>query len=443
MMTTSSLTCLILAAGLGTRMRTALPKPLHPVAGRPMILHALEAVSPLNPARCVVVIGPGMESLAQTVAPCPVAIQSAPKGTGDAVRAGYGTGDTSADVLVLYGDTPLVSTATLQALLARRRAPDNPAVVVSGMTPPNPTGYGRLVVNGEVLQAIVEEKDATPDQKKLTLCNGGIMVFDGALLPDLLASLTTANAKGEYYLTDTVAAARARGRMCAYVEIPHTDVLGVNTRAELATVEALMQQRLRAQALANGATLQDPATTYLSWDTVLGQDVTVEPSVFFGPGVRVENHVTIRAFSHLEGVTLGEGAVVGPFARLRPGTQVGEGAHVGNFVELKNTTLEPGAKANHLTYLGDAHVGAGANIGAGTITCNYDGFTKSRTTIGAGAFIGSNAALVAPVTIGPDALVAAGSVITADVSPDTLAITRAPPAHTPACGMATRRKERS
>ncbi len=419
-----------------------MPKPLHPVAGRPMILHALDAVAPLSPARCVVVIGPEMEALAQAVAPCPVAVQAVPRGTGDAVRAGYGAGDDSTDVLVLYGDTPLVSSATLQAMLERRRRPDNPAVVVSGMTPPVPTGYGRLVVENDQLQAIVEEKDASPLQRDIRLCNGGIMVFDGALLPELLTSLTTANAKGEYYLTDTIAAARARGRICAYVDIPHEDVLGVNTRAELAAVEALMQRRLRARAQENGATLQDPETTYFAWDTVLGQDVTVEPSVFFGPGVRVGDNVTIRAFSHLDGVTVEPGAVVGPFARLRPGSRVGEGCHVGNFVELKNTTLDAGAKANHLTYLGDAHVGAGANIGAGTITCNYDGFTKARTTIGAGAFIGSNAALVAPVTIGQDALVAAGSVITADVSADTLALTRAAQAHTPARGMATRRKDR-
>ncbi len=439
---TTNLSCIVLAAGMGTRMKSSLAKPLHKVAGRPMVLHTLAAAEKLNPQQMVVVIGQGMDALAEVVAPHRTAVQAMPKGTGDAVRAGLSAcADFKGDVLVLFGDTPLVSCETLQKLIGRRLAGDNPAVVVSGMTPPSPIGYGRLMIEGGNLLSIIEEKDANEGQKKITLCNGGIMLFDGALLPKLLAGITSNNAKGEFYLTDTIAVARQLGHVCAHVEIDYEDVLGVNTRADLAAVELIMQKRLRAQAMTNGATLTDPATVWLSWDTKLGQDVVIGPNVVFGPGVTVANNVEIRAFCHLEGATVGEGASIGPYARLRPGSKIGAGCHVGNFVELKNTVMDEGAKANHLTYLGDATIGKNANIGAGNITCNYDGFGKYKTEIGAGSFIGSNTALVAPVCIGEDALIAAGSVITADVSADALAFERSPQKVAANRGMATRRKE--
>ncbi len=439
---TTNLSCIVLAAGMGTRMKSSLAKPLHKVAGRPMVLHTLAAGEKLDPQQVIVVIGPDMAALAEVVAPHRTAVQAVPKGTGDAVRAGLSAcAGLKGDVLVLFGDTPLVSCETLQKLIERRLAGDNPAVVVSGMTPPSPTGYGRLMIEGGNLLSIVEEKDANEGQKKITLCNGGIMLFDGALLPKLLAGITSNNAKGEFYLTDTIAVARQLGHVCAHVEIDYEDVMGVNTRADLAAVELIMQKRLRVKALANGATLTDPSTVWFSWDTVLGQDVVIGPNVVFGPGVTVADSVEILAFCHLEGATVGEGARIGPYARLRPGSKIGAGCHVGNFVELKNTVMDAGAKANHLTYLGDASVGKGANIGAGTITCNYDGFGKYKTEIGAGAFIGSNAALVAPVSIGNDALIAAGSVITADVSADALAFERSPQKVAANRGMATRRKK--
>ncbi len=437
-----SLTCLILAAGRGTRMKTVLPKPLHKVAGKPMVQYCLEAAQSLNPTAMRVVIGPQMESLAVAVQPYETALQPEPKGTGHAVQCGLAGQQTDGDVLVLFGDTPLITPDTLRKVIERRAAADHPAIVVSGMTPPSPTGYGRLIVEGGTLIGIVEEKDATEAQRSIRLCNGGIMLFDGKLLPQLLAGLTSNNAKGELYLTDTIALARKAGQVCAHVEIPYEDVLGVNSRAELAAVEAMMQKRLRALAMANGATLVDPSTVYLSADTKLGQDAIIEPGVFFGPGVSVADGVTIKAFSHLEGVRVEQGAVVGPFARLRPETSIGAGAHIGNFVEVKKSTVAEGAKINHLSYIGDAAVGACANIGAGTITCNYDGFKKSQTRIGADAFIGSNTALVAPVNVGEAALIAAGSVITADVPADALAIGRSPQKYAPNRGMATRRKER-
>jgi bifunctional UDP-N-acetylglucosamine pyrophosphorylase/glucosamine-1-phosphate N-acetyltransferase len=437
-----SLSCLILAAGKGVRMKSALPKPLHQVAGRPMVSYCVAAAEALQPARIVVVIGPGMEAMADAVQPHGTALQPEAKGTGHAVQSGMAALAASDEVLVLFGDTPLVTAATLQKLRDRRTAGDNPAVVVSGMTPPSATGYGRLLVEGGSLMGIVEERDASEAQRSIKLCNGGIMLFDGHLLPQLLKGLSNNNAKGEYYLTDTIALARKAGHACAHVEIPCEEVMGVNSRVELAAVEAVMQQRLRKAVMDGGATLQDPNSVYLSHDTQLGRDVTIEPHVYFGPGVSVADGVTIRAFSHLEGVSIGKGAIIGPFARLRPGTTLSEGVHIGNFVELKKAEVAAGAKINHLSYIGDAVVGAHANIGAGTITCNYDGFGKYRTEIGAGAFIGSNTALVAPVKIGPEALVGAGSVITSDVPADALALERSPQKVAAQRGMATRRKER-
>jgi len=441
-MMTANLTCLILAAGRGTRMKTALPKPLHQVANRPMVSYAVKAAEGLKPEKIVVVIGPGMDQLADTVAPHSTALQAEAKGTGHAVQAGMNGLGPKGDVLVLFGDTPLVTTATLTKLIERRAAGDNPAVVVSGMTPANNTGYGRLIVENGQLAGIVEEKDADEAQKQIRLCNGGIMLFDGALLPELLAGLSNQNAKGEYYLTDTIALARRKGRTCAHVEIADEDVLGVNSRAELAVVEKVMQKRLRKQVMDNGVTLVDPDTVYLSADTTYGIDVVIGPNVVIGNGVSLGDNVEIKPFTHIEEARIASNVKVGPFARLRGGVQLAENAYVGNFVELKNSKMGEGAKAGHLAYLGDATVGANANIGAGTITCNYNGFTKSKTEIGAGAFIGSNTALVAPVKIGADALIGAGSVITSDVPADALALERSPQKMAPSHGMATRRRER-
>lgn len=440
---------IILAAGKGTRMRSHLPKVLHPIAGRPMIGHVLASLGPLGCAPVVVVVGPGMEAVAKAVAPNRTALQSEQLGTGHAVLAAKDAVDKETrdkgegDVLILYGDTPFISTATLQAMLARRRAADSPAAVVLGMRPGNPAEYGRLVIDREGhLEAIVEYRDATAEQRGIGLCNSGVMAVDGAAIWDLLAEVGTANAKGEYYLTDIVALARRRGRVCAAVEAPAEELVGINSRAELAAAEALLQERLRARAMEEGATLIDPSSVWLSFDTRLGRDVLVEPHVFFGPGVTVADGAVIHAFSHIEGARIDAGASIGPFARLRPGSIIGARARLGNFVETKNATLAEGAKANHLSYLGDAEVGERVNVGAGTITVNYDGFSKSRTVIGAGAFIGSNSALVAPVTVGAGAIVAAGSVVTRDVAPDALAVGRGRQVEKPGWARLFREKKR-
>jgi len=417
---------IILAAGKGTRMKSHLPKVLHPIAGRPMIGHVLASLAPLGCAPIVVVVGPGMEAVSKAVAPNRTALQAEQLGTGHAALAAKAAlGQREGDVLILYGDTPFISTETFEALLARRRAEDRPAAVVLGMRPGDPTGYGRLLVDGKgQLEAIVEHRDATAEERRIGLCNSGVMAVEGALLWDLLDEVGNDNAKGEYYLTDIVALARRRGRLAAAIEAPAEELVGINSRAELAAAEALLQDRLRARAMEGGATLIDPASVWLSFDTRLGCDVVIGPHVVFGPGVEVADGVIIRSFCDLEGARIEAGAEIGPFARLRPGSIIGPKAKVGNFVETKNTTLAAGAKANHLTYLGDARVGAKTNVGAGTITCNYDGFGKYRTEIGAGAFIGSNSALVAPVTVGDGAIIAAGSVITQDVAADALAVGR-------------------
>ena len=421
------LAAVLLAAGKGTRMKSRLPKVLHPIAGRPMIGHVLASLAPLAPEPAVVVVAPDMDGLAAAVAPHRIAVQEQQLGTGHAVKAAReALGEGTDDLLILYGDTPFISTATLRRLVERRRQGDAPAVVVLGMRPSDPAEYGRLVVDGGGrLQAIVEFADADETLRRQGLCNSGVMAVDGRRIWDLLARLRCDNAKGEYYLTDIVRLAHADGLGAVALEAPAEELLGVNSRAELAAAEAAMQKRLRAHAMEEGATLIDPSTVWLSFDTRLGSDVTVGPNVFFGPGVEVADGAEIRGFSHLEGAKVGPGAVIGPFARLRPGSVIGEKARVGNFVETKNLRLAAGAKANHLAYLGDATVGEGANVGAGTITCNYDGYGKYQTTIGAGAFIGTNSSLVAPVTIGPGAIVAAGSVVTEDVAADALAIARA------------------
>lgn len=405
-------------------MRSDMPKVLHPLAGRPMIVHVMATLHSLAPARQIVVIGTQSDAVARTVKPAQIAVQDPPLGTGHALLcARDALTDATGTVIVLFGDSPLVTPDTLHRLVAAREA--GAAVAVLGFTPDDPGQYGRLVCDTSgALMRIVEFKDADERERQIGLCNGGVMALDAAVLPGLLAKLDNNNAQGEYYLTDVVRHARAAGLACAVVEGRADEVLGVNSRAELAQAEAVLQDRLRERAMAEGATLLDPKTVYLSHDTKLGRDVVIAQNVVFGPGVVVGDRVTVKPFCHLEGARIENDAVVGPFARLRPGAFVGDHAHVGNFVELKNTRLEAGAKANHLTYLGDAVIGSGANIGAGTITCNYDGFEKFTTTIGAGAFIGSNSALVAPVTIGPGAYVGSGSVVTEDVAADALAIAR-------------------
>jgi bifunctional UDP-N-acetylglucosamine pyrophosphorylase/glucosamine-1-phosphate N-acetyltransferase len=418
---------IVLAAGQGTRMSSDLPKVLHPLASAPLLAHALATARSLEPERTVLVVGHGGDAVAAAAAGIDPEIrvvrQAEQLGTAHAVRqaepalAGF-----AGDVVVLYADTPLVRPETLAAMLEARAG--GAAVVVLGFAARDPASYGRLLVVDGALEAIVEAKDATPDQLAIRLCNSGLMAADAETLFALLAAVGNDNAKGEYYLTDVVALARARGLAAAAITCDEAETLGVNSRADLAAAEAAFQARARAEALENGTTLTDPGTVWFALDTAIGRDATIGPNVFFGPEVTVESGATIHAFCHLEGCHVSRGARIGPFARLRPGAEIAEDAHVGNFVEVKNAIVEEGAKANHLSYIGDARVGAGANVGAGTITCNYDGVFKHRTEIGARAFIGSNSALVAPVRIGDGALVAAGSVITADVPADALAVAR-------------------
>ncbi len=423
----SAVATVILAAGKGTRMKSALPKVMHPVAGRPMVNHVLDVAAGLGAERQVVVIGPDMEAVAAAVAPAEAVVQTEQAGTADAVKpARAALAGFDGTVLVLYGDTPLITAETLTRMVEAREAGGH-AVVVLGFRPADPGPYGRLIegTNGG-LDAIVEAKDASPDQRAVTLCNSGVMAIDGGHLFGLIDRVGNDNAKGEYYLTDVVEIARSDNATCGWIEADEAELMGVNDRIDLAAAEAVAQDRLRRAAMAEGVTMTDPATVYLSWDTRLGRDVVLGPNVVFGAGVSVADGAEIRAFCHLEQAEVGPGCIVGPFARLRPGTKLGARARVGNFVEVKNAVFGEGAKANHLTYVGDASVGEGANIGAGTITCNYDGYLKWRTTIGKGAFIGSNTALVAPVTVGDGAIVGAGSTITKDVADDALATTRAP-----------------
>ncbi|WP_374944847.1 bifunctional UDP-N-acetylglucosamine diphosphorylase/glucosamine-1-phosphate N-acetyltransferase GlmU [Sphingomonas sp.] len=425
---TTPIAAVILAAGKGTRMKSALHKVLHPIAGRPMLLHLADAVAALGAAQTVVVTGAGREQVEAAVAPLGIAtaLQAEQLGTAHAVlQARAALAGFEGDVLILYGDVPLVETATMRRMIERLHADDAPAAVVLGFRPADPGAYGRVIADaaGRIAR-MVEFKDASADERAETLCNSGLMAVRSGDLFALLTRVGNDNAAGEYYLPDIVMLAAADGRASAVIETSADEVAGVNSRAELAAVGLAWQQRRRAQAMADGATLVAPETVWFAHDTLLGRDVTVEPNVVFGPGVRVADGATIHAFSHLEGATVGERADVGPYARLRPGAVLGEGSKVGNFVEVKKATLGKGAKANHLTYLGDAEVGAGANIGAGTITCNYDGFFKYRTVIGEGAFVGSNSALVAPVTIGAGAIVGAGSVVTKNVEADALVLVR-------------------
>ncbi len=417
---------IVLAAGQGTRMGSDLPKVLHGLAGVPLLWHALRAGAGLEPEACVVVVGHGAEAVAaaaRAAEPDAVIVrQPRALGTADAVRqAAPALEGFAGDAVVLYGDTPFLGEDTLAALLAARSRAD---LVVLGFEAADPAGYGRLVLEGDRLLRIVEHKDADAQERAITLCNSGVVCADAGLLMDLVAEVGCDNAAGEYYLTDIVALACARGLIAGVVRCAEAETLGINTPAELAAAEAAFQGRARAEAVARGVAMRGPETVFFAHDTAIGGGATVEPHVVFGPGVTVETGAHIRAFSHLEGCHVSRGAVVGPFARLRPGAELSEDVRVGNFVEVKNAILEEGAKVNHLSYVGDAEVGAGANLGAGTVTCNYDGVFKHRTEIGAGAFIGSATMLVAPVRVGAGAMTASGSVITEDVPDGALAVAR-------------------
>ena len=439
----NELAVIILGAGQGTRMKSDLHKVLHPIAGRPMLLHLIDSVSALDPARIVVVTGARSEQVEAAVGPLGVAnvLQREQLGTGHAVlQAQAALGDFAGDVLILYGDVPLVTAATMRRMLDALRGAGAPNAVVLGFRPADPGAYGRVIADADGrIARMVEFKDASADERSVTLCNSGLMAVRSADLWRLLAQVGNDNAAGEYYLPDIVMLAGAEGGHASVIETAADEVAGVNSRAELAAVEAGWQAARRLAAMAAGVTLVAPDTVWFSFDTTLGRDVTIEPNVVFGPGVSVADRATIRGFSHIEGATIGEGAEIGPYARLRPGAVLGAKSKVGNFVEVKKAVLGEGAKVNHLSYIGDADVGARANIGAGTITCNYDGFFKYRTTIGAGAFVGSNSALVAPVTIGDGAIVAAGSVVTQDVAADSLVLVRPPRVAKP--GWASRFRE--
>jgi len=408
-------------------MKSATPKVLHAIAGRSMLGHVLDTVSQAGISDIAVVIGPNREDVAQEIrAQVPQAhimVQTDRLGTAHAVlaaREAIGTGYD--DLLVLFADTPLIEPATLKAM--RARLVDGCAVVALGFDTANPHGYGRLLIDGATLDAIREHKDATDDERKVTLCNSGLMALDGKKALALLDAIGNGNAQKEFYLTDAVAVARSQGLTTGYELAPESEVMGVNDRSQLAAAEQVMQNRLRKRAMLNGATLIDPASVYFSHDTQLGRDVVIEPQVVFGPKVTIGDQVDIHAFSHIEDASIESHASIGPFARIRPGSKVGEGAKIGNFVELKKADIGAGAKISHLSYIGDAEVGAEANIGAGTITCNYDGFFKYKTVIGAGAFIGANSSLVAPITVGAGAYVGSGSVITKEVLADQLAVAR-------------------
>lgn len=417
---------IILGAGLGTRMNSDLPKVLHPIAGAPMLVHAMQAAMVLDPARRVVVAGyeaAQVEKAALAHDPdVTVVVQAEQLGTGHAVaQAQAALADFVGDALVLYGDTPFIRPDTLEAMMEARQTHD---IVVLGFEAEDPARYGRLILKDGQLDRIVEYKDATEAERAVTLCNSGVIAADAATLFDLVAAVGNDNAAGEYYLTDIIAIARARGLTATVVECAEAETLGINSRFELAQAEALFQNGARMTALDDGVTLIAPETVYFAYDTVIGRDAVIEPNVVFGPGVTVESGATIRAFSHLEGCHVSRGAIVGPYARLRPGAELAENTRVGNFVEVKNAVIAEGAKVNHLSYIGDADIGPRSNIGAGTITCNYDGVSKHHTTIGADVFIGSNTMLVAPVSVGDAAMTASGSVITRDVPAGDLAVAR-------------------
>jgi bifunctional UDP-N-acetylglucosamine pyrophosphorylase/glucosamine-1-phosphate N-acetyltransferase len=436
------LAAIILAAGQGTRMKSARHKVLHPIAGKAMLLHLLDSLQSLAPARMVVVVGSAREQVETAVAArnVSVAVQSPQLGTGHAVlQAKDALSDFDGDILVLFGDAPLVTAATMRRLQAALGS--DVAAVVLGFRPDDAGAYGRVIATAGIITKMVEYKDATPAERAETLCNSGLMLVRAADLWPLLARIGNANAAGEYYLPDIIGLLIGDGRTARVIETDPDEVAGVNSRAELAALEARWQARRRIAAMADGVTLIDPGSVFFAHDTAVARDVTIEPFVVFGPGVNIASGTTIRAHSHIEGAVIGEDCDIGPFARLRPGTVLATGVKIGNFVETKKAAFAAGAKANHLSYIGDASIGAKANIGAGTITCNYDGYFKYKTVIGAGAFIGSNSALVAPVNIGDGAIVAAGSTITADVGANALALVRPEQQHKPGWAAAFRARQ--
>ena len=434
------LAVVLLAAGKGTRMKSERPKVLHEIAGAPMLHHAMRPALALGPERLVVVVGHGGEAVgaaARALAPEAVVVEQREQlGTGHAVQTARDALEGfRGDVLVLFGDTPFIRDETLRTVLQTRAAGAD--LVTLGFEAADPGRYGRLrMAEDGTLEAIVEAKDASPEELAIKMCNSGVMAGDAEVFLRLLEKLGNQNAQGEYYLTDLVGLARDAGRTARVALCAEAETLGINDRTELARAEAIWQDRARTAAMAGGVTMTAPETVFLAHDTRLAPDVVIEPHVVFGPGVSVEAGARIRAFTHLEGARIGRGAVVGPYARLRPGAKIGDGAHIGNFVEVKNASLGAGAKANHLTYIGDADIGAGSNLGAGTITCNYDGFSKHRTEVGTNAFIGVNTALVAPVRVGDAAYVATGTVVTEDVPADALAIGRSRQTNKP--GLASR-----
>ncbi|OUR78016.1 UDP-N-acetylglucosamine diphosphorylase/glucosamine-1-phosphate N-acetyltransferase [Alphaproteobacteria bacterium 46_93_T64] len=434
----NAIATVILAAGAGSRMKSKKPKVLHEIAGRAMVSHLLGTVTELSPEKSIVVVAPKMDDVRAEVSPAETAVQEEALGTGHAVAAALPSlNGFSGDVLILYGDTPLITRDTLDKMIATRQSDDKTAVVVLGFEPENPAEYGRLVTSKDGnLQAIVEYADASADIRQINLCNSGVMAINSAYIGDLIGALDNKNSKGEYYLTDIIEIARDQGLNCKVVVGDEKELLGVNNRMQLAEAEKIAQTTWRNKAMSAGATLIDPESVFFCHDTELGRDVIIEPNVFFGPNVTIGDDVRIKANSHIEGTTIGKGSQIGPFARLRPGAELAEDVKVGNFVEVKKSSLEKGAKVSHLSYIGDARVGTGANIGAGTITCNYDGYDKYKTDIGAGAFIGSNTALVAPVKIGDGAIIGAGSTVTKSVETDALMVERA--IETQKSGWATR-----
>lgn len=425
-----SLSAIILAAGEGTRMKSAMPKVMHKLANKPMIGHVLATVKDLKLNQTIVVVGPNMEDLVKHVhyecgeAHC--VIQHTRQGSADAVKFGLeAVANKDDDILVLYGDHPLITSATIEKMQKRLLAKDNNALVLISFLAVNPAQYGRIIDQGEgELSEIVEYNDCSAQQKEINLCNSGIMLIRGKLIRELISKIDNNNNKGEYYLTDLVAIACEEGWMCSHITIDESEVMGINSREELVEAEKIIQHNLRKKALANGVTLVAPETVHFSIDTEIERDVVISPYVVFGKGVVLKSGAEIRSFSHIEGATIGSNVKIGPYARIRPGTEIEENAAIGNFVEVKNSKIASGAKIGHLSYIGDAKIGQKVNIGAGTITCNYDGVNKHHTEIKSGAFIGSNTALVAPVTIGEDVIVAAGSVITKNVDDDSLAIAR-------------------
>ncbi|MGY3608008.1 MULTISPECIES: bifunctional UDP-N-acetylglucosamine diphosphorylase/glucosamine-1-phosphate N-acetyltransferase GlmU [unclassified Bradyrhizobium] len=428
-MTARSSQTVVLAAGEGTRMRSSLPKVLHPVAGQSLLSHVLRAAPNGTGASLAVVVGPDHQAVAdesrRVRSDASTFVQRERLGTAHAVLAAREAIAAGADdLLIAFGDTPLISAETFERLRAPLK--NGAALAVLGFRAANPTGYGRLVVENGRLVAIREQADASAEERKITLCNAGVMAFDGRKALGILDEIGNANAKGEYYLTDAVAIVREKGLEAVVIETSEDEVRGINTKAQLAEAEAVLQARLRKAAMEAGVTLIAPETVYLAADTKFGRDVTIEPFVVIGPGVSIGDGAVIHSFSHIVEATIGNKVSIGPYARLRPGTSLGDGSRIGNFVETKAAILEEGVKVNHLSYVGDAHVGANSNLGAGTITCNYDGFLKHKTLIGKGAFIGTNSSLVAPVKIGAGAYIGSGSVITKDVPDDAMAVERSP-----------------